>query len=77
MKTCETCEYFSALAQQCREDSPKSFLVGVHPQQGPMFSSTWPNTTKDLGCGKHKAEINTSSFVTGLTVERNLVREGD
>lgn len=55
MKTCETCQHYSGLTQQCREDSKKVFMV-VHPQQGPVFLSVWPNVEKDDWCARHKAE---------------------
>lgn len=53
--TCQTCEHFSAMTKECREDSRKGVPApGPNGQIG-VFSY-WPQTEASLWCGKHKPD---------------------
>jgi len=57
MPTCQSCKFFSALKQQCRAEPPKTFMIAVDPQRGPIFAGAFVPVGKDDWCGKHEPQL--------------------
>lgn len=56
--TCQTCDHFAALEEECREDSPR-LAIRVNPQTGIQeHAGLWPTTKRDKWCGKYKPDAN-------------------
>lgn len=60
-KTCQTCKFFCAMANQCRIGRPLSIPVYQVPPHGGQpalagFNGYWPPTAKENWCGEWASE---------------------
>lgn len=55
--TCNDCQHYSAMNQQCRRNPPVPVIIGTNQQGQPAVAGMWPAVQSSDWCGEfHRAE---------------------